>query len=94
MPNRLILELGTGQVEQPLKGTVTQIRAAVRRYARTVGIPTDGVTDKLVGEAVLDYIIKSIKEASKSSQRTEKFAELAASIEAQLELDNDIHIAP
>lgn len=93
-PNRLILEVGAGSVEKPLKGTVTQIRAAVRRYAETLNIATTGMTDAEVGRAVLDRFALSVKEASMAKQRTEKFAELAASIEAQLQSENDIYEPP
>jgi hypothetical protein len=44
-----------------------------------------------VGKAVLDRYVLTVKDTSMAKQRTEKFAELAASIETQLELDNDIY---
>lgn len=90
MPNRLILEVGSGQIEIALNGTASQIRAVVRRYAETIGIEVVGVSDAVVGEEVLRHFKRSVKEGAMAKQRTDKFAELAAEIEAQLLLENDI----
>lgn len=94
MANRLILEVGQGQVEIAIKGTAAQIRGAVRRYAETVGIDITDKTDVQIGEAVLRYVLRSVKESSMAKQRTEKFAELAAGIEAEILAANDIYDEP
>jgi hypothetical protein len=92
MPGKLILEVAGTQVAYvDLKGTATQIRTVIRRYADSIGISTTGMSDGDVGKAVLDRYVLTVKDTSMAKQRTEKFAELAASIEAQLELDNNIY---
>lgn len=92
MPNRLILELdGSAPIEVPIKGTVSQIRGAVKRHAESVGIDLTGMTARQVGEAVLRDFLRSVRESSIAKQRTEKFAELAASIESDILAANDIY---
>jgi hypothetical protein len=95
MPGRLILEVnGAIAASVPIKGTAAQIRAVVRRHAESIGIDVSAMTDAQVGTAVLDRVTRSVRDSSMAKQRTEKFAELAASIEAQLLADNDIYDPP
>ena len=89
--SRLILEVGQGQIEVEFKGTATQIRAVVRRFAETVGIDVEGVSDAEVGKAVLRWFARTVREGSMAKQRSEAYADLAASIESQLLSDNDIY---
>lgn len=88
--SKIILEVGQGSVEVPLKGTPQNIRAAVRRFAETVGLDVEGKTDAEVGRLALRWFARTVREASMANQRSQAYAELAASIEAQLIADNDI----
>lgn len=95
MPNRLILELdGSAPIEVPIKGTVSQIRGAVKRHAESVGIDLTGMTARQVGEAVLRDFLRSVRDASMAKQRTQAYADLAASIETQLAAENDLFDEP
>lgn len=89
--SRIVLEVGQGSVEIPLKGSAANIRAAVRRFAETVGLDVEGKTDADVGRAVLRWFARTVKEASMAKQRSEAYADLAASIESDILAANDIY---
>lgn len=64
---------------------------AMRRFAETVGIATDGKTDAEVGRAVLRWFARTVRDASMARQRSEAYADLAASIESDILAANDIY---
>lgn len=90
MPNRLMLEVGPEQIVLPLKGTVAQIRAAIRRYALRNHIGVEGRTAEDIGKDVLASFKKLLIENSMDAHRAEKLAALNAAIEEEISAENDL----
>lgn len=74
----------------PIKGTVAQIRAAIRRYALRNHIGIEGRTAEEIGTDVLASFKKLLIENSMDVHRAEKLAELNAAIEEEIATENDL----
>ena len=90
MPNRLILEIGQASIEVPIKGNVTTIREAVRRYLATEGVDMTGMTQAQVAQAALRRLLRTIAIASRERQRGELLDAQRAQLEETLNADNDL----
>lgn len=90
MANSLSITLGATTLSVPIKGTITQVRAALKRYAIYRDIKIEGKTDQEIGEDVLRAIVLTIKEGSKDQQRKELYAQQLATFEQTLNTDNDL----
>lgn len=88
MPNRLILEVGAGQVEYPLELTATQIRAIVKRFAIRRGVDVVGMNDSQIGRAALRQVAIMIRDSSVDQQRQEGLPAAVATLEATIQADN------
>lgn len=75
----------------PLKLTNAQLRAAIRRYALTKGIPVESLTEAEIGMAVLKSLAKSVRDGSLGQQRRDALLAQQAALEATLALENDIY---
>ena len=90
MPNRLTIEIGANTYSIPLKGTVSQIRDALMRYAVFHGIPLGERTNQDILNDVLLRLKKDILDTSREVQRQKQVGEQLAAIEEQVSSDNDI----
>lgn len=88
MPGRLILEIGQTQIPVPIKLTAAQIRAVVRRYALTKGVPVSSLTEVEIAEAVLRSLLKHVRDGSIDQQRRDALLAQQAALEATLQSDN------
>lgn len=90
MANSLSITLGATTLSIPVKGTVAQVKAVLKRYAKSRDIKVEGRTDQEIGEDVLRAILLTIKDGSKSQQREEMYNAQLASFEQTIETDNDL----
>lgn len=94
MPGRLILEIASTQISVPIKGTAAAIRAAIRRYALSKGVPVESLTEVQIGEAVLRSLLKTVRDGSIDQQRRDALAAQQAALEATLQSENDLYDDP
>lgn len=84
----LTLQNGALTVTIQIGGTVTQVNAALRRYALAKGIPVDGRTGQEIGTDVLESLKRTIRDASIDRHRAELLAVQQAAMNTQLEQEN------
>jgi hypothetical protein len=89
--SRLVLEIGQAEIAVPLKGTISQIRAVMHRYAQAQGIDMTGLTEAQVGEAVLRRILREIRTVAMDRQRRELITAEMNAIDATLRSDNELY---
>lgn len=94
MPGRLILEINSTQIFVPVKGTAQQIRATVRRFAKSQNVMMEGKTDTEIGEAALRRVLRWMRHSSLDEQRRELIEAKMAEIDAILNSDNDLYDEP
>jgi hypothetical protein len=90
MANSISITLGTTTISVPIRGTIVQVRAVLKRYAKSRGIPVNTLTDVQIGEEVLRALVRTIRDGSMTEQRNEIFTGQQAQLEQQLNTDNDI----
>lgn len=87
MPQDLRVRVGVEVGTVVINGTAQQVADALRRYAVSLGIPTNGTATQNL-EAILNSIIYEVKQRSKAVQTAELRAANEAAITATVDADN------
>lgn len=87
MPNDLRLRVGAVVAILPLGGTDQQVADALRRFARSLGITSEGTPQEQL-TAILEHFRDDVKRRSKAVQTEQKRAEGEAAIAAIVDADN------
>lgn len=69
--------------------TDQQVGQALLRYARSLGISTEGTNQEQLTR-ILQHWVDDVKRRAKEMQRAEDAAQRAATLEATLEADNNL----
>ena len=87
MASHISIKVGGTTATLPLNATDAQVAAALRRYARSLGLLTEGTTQAQL-TAVLERIRGDIVQHSRQVQLADKRSEVEATVLAEVDADN------
>lgn len=87
MAGSISATVGPVTATEPINATNAQIQAALTRYARRLGIPTDGSAQENLA-AILRHWIDDVRRVSKEAEAADERAAYEATVQAKVSADN------